>query len=84
MFVARQGSPFLSLSTIPRRDAKVLGSISTIMQLPAYFCLSPESGVIADMLAPTLRATSGPGAAQQKGILFDDLVGAREQRRRDR
>jgi hypothetical protein len=42
------------------------------------FCLSPKSGVIADMAALALRANSGREQVQQKPSL-DHLVGGGEQ-----
>jgi hypothetical protein len=47
------------------------------------FCLSPKSGVIADMLASTLSAITGREQMQQTTRaderLLDHLVGEREQ-----
>jgi len=50
-----------------------------IGQSVSHFCLSPESGAIADMAAPTLRAKSGCEHPQQTVWLFGHLVGKRQQ-----
>ena len=56
-----------------------LGPIATVGDV-SDFCLPPESGVIADIAAPTLGAKSGCEQLQQGRHSLGHFVGAREQR----